>query len=604
MIDYPIVNARAASREMLDVFKGYDRELRIGEGEFRDMENLSSDGYPVLTVRKRRGTLVDIDDLPATELPREGEITGVVYTDRWGVLYTQGANLYRFAGINAFAQMDLNEEPKRFVFMGAYLIILPDMKYINLENTQDFGPLGHSVAVTEGEVTFQLCKADGEAYDVTTVQGAQPEDPADGALWIDTSGSPHVLKQWSAAMEQWATVATTYVKISGLNYGTDGQWFSQYDGVTISGITAAGATHLNGSAVLQSESNGTSIVIVGLLDQVVKQTCIAEQPIRVERRIPVLDHVVEAGNRLWGCRHGKDLDGNTVNEIYGSKLGDPKNWSCFMGIATDSWTASIGSQGDFTGAANIGGYPVFYKQDIRHKVWISDSGAHQIASLPCQGVRYGCGKSVAVMDGAAVYKSGSGFCLDDGSGPVEIGQCFAGAGYDGAVGCACGHKYYVSMMDKEDAWHLFVYDADKKLWHREDDFHAVGLWGCASWVAGTDGRLLLDMTSGTERQDMEQAVCWMAETGELGLESPDRKYISRLDLRLSMEVGAELTVYVQYDTEPEWVALGSIRGTSLQSFSLPLRLRRCQHFRLRFEGVGDTKLYSITKTIMKGSDRR
>ncbi len=604
MIDYPTLKARVTSREMLDAFKGYNRNLRISEGEFRDMENLSSNGYPVLSVRKKRGTLVDINDLPATELPREGKITGVVYTDRWGVLYTQGPNLYRFSGINAFAQMELNDEPKRFVFMGALLIILPDMKYINLEHTQDYGPLGHSVSVTEGEVTFQLCKADGEPYDVTTVQDAQPENPADGALWIDTSESTHALKQYSAAMEQWTTVATTYVKISGLNYGTDGQFFGQYDGVTISGITAEGATHLNGAAVLQTKSNSNSIVIVGLLDKVVKQTCTAEDPIRVERRIPVMDYVVEAGNRLWGCRHGKDLDGNTVNEIYGSKLGDPKNWSCFMGIATDSWTASVGSQGDFTGAANIGGYPVFYKQDIRHKVWISGTGAHQIASLPCQGVRYGCGKSVAVMDGMAIYKTNGGFCVDDGSGPVEIGQCFAGAEYDDAMGCACAHKYYVSMKDKEEMWHLFVYDAEKKLWHRENDFRAVGLWGCPNWVIGTDGELLLDMTSGTERKNMEQMIRWMAETGEIGLEMPDRKYISRLDLRLSMEIGAELNVYVQYDTELEWVALGSIRGTSLQSFSLPLRLRRCDHLRLRFEGEGDIKIYSITKTIMKGSARR
>jgi hypothetical protein len=69
-----------------------------------------------------------------------------------------------------------------------------------------------------------------------------------------------------------------------------------------------------------------------------------------------------------------------------------------------------------------------------------------------------------------------------------------------------------------------------------------------------------------------------------------------------MEVGAELTVYAQYDTEPEWVALGSIRGTGLQSFSLPLRLRRCDHLRLRLEGEGDVKLYSITKTIQEGSE--
>ena len=321
--------------------------------------------------------------------------------------------------------------------------------------------------------------------------------------------------------------------------------------------------------------------------------------------MPEMDYVVEAGNRLWGCRYGKNLDGVTVNEIYCSKLGDPRNWECYMGISTDSWAASLGSQGPFTGAANIAGSPVFYKRDMRHKVWISSTGAHQIADLPCKGVKAGCGGSVAVMENVAVYKSLDGFCMDDGSGPVDIGQCFAGAQYHDAVGCACGHKYYVLMTDSEQKRHLFVYDADRKMWHREAVGSVSAIVGCGMWAAGVDGKKILDMTSGTlQKGAMEGPVRWMAELGEMGLESPDRQYVSRLDLRLAMELGAELTVYIRYDSGPGWEVLGSISGTTLRTFSLPLRLRRCDHFALRLEGEGDVKLYSITKTIMKGSDRR
>lgn len=589
MINYPRLAEQPSSREMVDVFKGYNRNLRIKEGEFSDMENLSSDCYPVLSVRKQRRTVIDVSKL-------EGEVTGVIMTDRWGLLHTQGGNLYSNGAI--MANLELNDEPKRFVMMGQNLIILPDMKYVNLGTLQGYGSMGHVVEVTKGEVTFELCNAEGEVYDEATVSATAPEDPADQELWIDSSVTPHILKQYSKALDQWAIISTTYVKISGLNRGTDGQWFSQYDGVTISGITAEGATHLNGSAVLQSKSNVYNIVVVGILDETVKQTCSADSPVRIERKIPAMDYVIEAGNRLWGCRHD-----NGVNEIYASKLGDFKNWNCFMGISTDSWVGSVGSQGDFTGAANIGGCPVFYKADMRHKVWISDTGAHQISSTPCQGVQQGCGGSVATMDGVAIYKSYGGFCMDDGSGPEEIGACFAGARYNNAVGCAWGHKYYVSM-ENDEGWHLFVYDADKKLWHREDDFHAISFSSVIGCVIAVEngGKALIDMNSG-EQQDgrMEGTVHWMAQTGEIGIDSPDQKYISRLTLRLSMEVGAELTIYAQYDMEPEWVALGSIRGTSLRSFSLPIRPRRCDHLRLRFEGEGDVNLYSITKTIEEGS---
>jgi len=52
---YPTLTELPTSREMIDVFKGYNHNLRIGGGEFYDMENLSSDNYPVLSPRSPRG---------------------------------------------------------------------------------------------------------------------------------------------------------------------------------------------------------------------------------------------------------------------------------------------------------------------------------------------------------------------------------------------------------------------------------------------------------------------------------------------------------------------------------------------------------------------
>ena len=40
---------------MVDVFKGYNHNLRIGDGEFFDMKNMTSDHYPVLSPRGKRG---------------------------------------------------------------------------------------------------------------------------------------------------------------------------------------------------------------------------------------------------------------------------------------------------------------------------------------------------------------------------------------------------------------------------------------------------------------------------------------------------------------------------------------------------------------------
>ena len=52
----PLLNEIPATREMIEVFSGYNHNLRIGEGEFYDMKNLSSDDYPVLSPRRKRGS--------------------------------------------------------------------------------------------------------------------------------------------------------------------------------------------------------------------------------------------------------------------------------------------------------------------------------------------------------------------------------------------------------------------------------------------------------------------------------------------------------------------------------------------------------------------
>lgn len=100
----------------------------------------------------------------------------------------------------------------------------------------------------------------------------------------------------------------------------------------------------------------------------------------------------------------------------------------------------------------------------------------------------------------------------------------------------------------------------------------------------------------------EEAVSWMAATGDLGLELPEQKYITRLTLRLSLDPGATLEIYAQYDREEAWVKLGQVYGTDLRSFSLPVRPRRCDQLRLKLQGTGMCKLYSITKTLGKGSE--
>ena len=573
---YPKLKVLKSSRQMVDTFKGYNHNLRITDGEFYDMKNMTSDSYPVLSPRGKRGMYAS----PASP-------TGLIAKD--ALCYVDGTdfvmNEYRI-------DMGLSDEPKQLVSMGAYVIILPDKKYINTANIGDRGNI-EAEFTTNSTASFTLCRLDSTEY-VTDYppSDTEPSGAKNMQLWVDTSTTPHSLKQYSESAGMWVTIATTYIKISHPNIG---KAFEQYDGIEISGLEETGAASLNGSAVVW-EKGDDYIVVVGILDEVVD----VELPFTISRKMPKLDFVIESENRLWGCRYGTANNGEIVNEIYASKLGDFKNWSCYMGLSTDSYTASCGTDGQFTGAITHLGYPLFWKEGFVHKVYGNYPSNFQIQTTACRGVQKDCHKSLAIVNETLFYKARSGIMAYDGSLPTEASYALGNEAYAEAVGGSIGNKYYVSMKDKDEKWHLFVYDMGKGMWHREDNLHAEYFCSCRGELYAINGKNIITML-GSGVQDLADTK-WMVETGEIGISSPDMKYISRLTVRLMLEPNATCRFYAKYDFSDDWEYLFTQVGTSLRSFSIPIRPKRCDHMKLRIEGMGVAKIYSFTKTIEQGSE--
>ena len=586
---YPTLYTKDNSRQMIDTFKGYNHNLRIGDGEFFDMKNMTSDYYPVLSPRSKRGVYA----LPANP-------TGLIAKD--ALCYVDGTefvmNEYR-------VDMGLNDEPKQLISMGAYVIIMPDKKYINTKDLTDFGDIEAEVK-THAAVSFTLCKLDGSDYS-SGIPTDEPAEPANMDLWIDVSTEPHSLKQWSESAGMWVTIATTYVKISSAGIGAQ---FEKYDGINISGLkdvelhdnitgkvieNTSDLAALEGAAVVW-EKGDDYIVVVGILDAV---KTISDQ-ITISRKMPIMDYVVESENRLWGCRYGEAANGEIVNEIYASKLGDFKNWNCYMGLSTDSYTASVGTDGQFTGAITHLGYPLFFKENCVHKVYGNYPANFQIQTTACRGVQKGCDKSLAIVNETLFYKARSGVCAYDGSLPTEVSYVMGNESYSDAVGGSHGNKYYISMKDTLGAYHLFVYDLAKGMWHKEDDLQADCFCSCSGEMYAIAGGKIITMLGSGDKDDND--VQWMVETGEIGISSPDMKYISRLTVRMSMDIGSEVRFYAQYDFCDEWELLFALQGNNLRSFSLPIRPKRCDHMKLRIEGDGVVRIYSITKTIEQGSE--
>ena len=661
---YPKLRVLESSRQMVDNFKGYNHNLRIGDGEFFNMKNMTSDHYPILSPRGQRGVYASPAD------PK-----GLVSKD--ALCYVDGSkfviNRHEIdMGLNDYFDTGLNgkEEHKQLISMGAYVIIMPDKKYINTKDFTDFGNIEAFYPGVEGEkvtASYAMCKIDGAEYTDVIISSTAPtgsygvldsvvgeygdgtektdgggsgaiediggsegtggsedtgisdvtdssksEGPAHMQLWIDTSTTPHTLKQYSATSATWVQIATTYIKISAPNIA---QNFKQYDAVKISGfpeeskqlsemndITYPLWEVYHDPGVTEGEdqrAEGTNdyIVIVGILDEVVTY----ESNLKIARTMPIMDFVIEAGNRLYGCRYGTSANGEVVNEIYASKLGDFRNWNCMMQVSTDSWVGGVGSDGQFTGAITHMGYPLFFKENCVHKVYGQYPANFQIQTTTCRGVQKGCERSLSIVNETLFYKARGCVCAYDGSLPTEVSYALGNEAYSEAVGGANGNKYYISMKDVSGNYNLFAYDTAKGMWHKEDDLQVDCFCSCdGEMYAISDGKIITLLGSGTPS---DEPVEWMAETGEIGISSPDMKYISRLTIRMAMDIGAEFSIYAKYDFSEGWEHLTTIQGTSLRSFSLPIRPKRCDHMKLRFEGVGMTKIYSITKTIEQGSDR-
>lgn len=583
---FPTLYARQRTQETQDVFSGYNHNIRINDGEFYDMKNLSSDNYPVLSQRKLRGLYV-----------QDVNVQGMIAKD--SLCYIDGTDfVINEYHIDLCLSTDAEDCPKQLVSMGAFVIILPDKKYINTADLTDYGSIEAEVT-TAAQVNFIPCKLDGTEYTADYIQSEEPESPGNMALWVDTSTEPHSLKQYASGTSMWASVETTYVKIHCAGIGAP---FSQYDGVQISGLAEQENTQiaqLDGAAIVYAQGQDY-IVVVGILDS----SASIDTPITISRKMPLMDFVVENENRLWGCRYGLNLDNEVVNEIYCCKLGDFKNWNCFMGISTDSYVVSLGTDGQFTGAISHAGHPLFWKENFLHDVYGQIPANFQVQTTACRGVQKGCSRSLAIVNEILYYKARHAVCAYDGSLPTEVSAALGEERYQNAVAAAHGNKYYISMEKADGTDHvLMVLDTAKGLWHKEDNLKAYLFCSCRDelYCATDDGKIITILGSGTE---YEKKLSWMAETGMIGTHYPNRKYLSKLNIRLMLDLNSYLTVSVQYDSCGNWQRLWVIGGRDRTSFTIPVIPQRCDHFRLRFEVDGNCMIYSITKTLAHGSDEK
>lgn len=619
----------SAKRQLVTTFYGLDRtdlcgeDTSDGESYFTDMKNGGSDSFPFAASRSGRG-ITKLLDNPAN---------GLLGTDK--LAYVDGQKLI-YDGREVLT--DLIDGEKRLVAFGANILIYPDQKYYNTV-TGESGAMetaetvSGSETILTGNVKYKASDSrittddDGNVYiSVNYIMGWRgftlnsvlcksakesfymPQLYVDGENATKDSFKNYLRVRIQNGMIEYISSATTVCIGLGSDRYTleDIAWTAlPIEAVTAPELTGETGYLWNGDTPIKITDGMLYLAEPGDLSSVFTSIGNTSSSALVctynwaKSNLPRLDHVCVLDNRLWGCRYGMQAGSTAaVNEIYCSALGDFKKWSTFQGISTDPWYAGVAETGPFTGAVAYGGHPIFFKEDCAYVI----SGSYppySVTTLHIAGVAQGASRSICEVDGALFYKSRYAVMRYTSSSIGSVSDRL-GRLPDAVRACAGSYngKYYLSL-----AGEIYVYDTKRGMWCAEDVCGAVDF-------ATADGKLYI--AGGRGDTDGKYPICvaapgmaaeadmpWSFTTPRIGYGLPNRKYVSRVLIRLEIGDAALPTVELSRDGGA-WEALSCAArvgtdGARTGSIAIPIRPRRCESFRIRVSGIGTYKLTGITK---------
>lgn len=608
-------------------FKGLNKTSYVAEGEFQDMLNITSDNYPALSPSPKK---IDIGNTAPLY-----EITGMVSKD--GYIYaTAGTFLYVIEDGEIVKSYDIGLEDgeKQLVCNATYIIIWPDQIVFNTKE-KTWEKIGNSRLEGAGNEANAIYirrtnKYGGvfeneldpieELREKTYRLKTTPSSPADGEYWYDRSAKPATLHKWSEQQQMWADVALDYItiyqesdssgEIEEYIYNTGDSIYLTMNGTSMSSIEYGSGNSLGiMEMTVGKDIEQNSFVISTFKDKKVGDkyitgmilggvaTCelgdIAPCKIYkcdIERKVPDMDFICEMGNRIWGCS-------SEQHEIYASMLGTPTSWYKYEGISDDSYAATIGTDGQFTGIAADNSIVYFFKEECVHYVAGSKPANFTISTIKLDGIEKGSHKSAKYLNGYFYYKARRGVMCFNGSSAMDISKKIQVDDYTNGIAGVYKDKYYISL-EKDGISELFVLDTAKSMWHKEETEncktlleHAGNLYLCTENT--------IKIINSNWYEDVE----WYCVTGDIDASTHIKKYLSKIMARIQLESNAKIRFDIMFDSDGVWYKAYECRGLRRkQSLSIPIMARRCDHFKIKISGQGLFKLYSLTKVIEGGSE--
>lgn len=629
-----------SSRIVTDVFGGYNANTVISDNEFSFINNMSTDSYPALATRRPHARYKNFKHQVLGAISTNDKLT-YVYLDnakRLHIVIDEDEESGDYT-IDYTPLKDSEYTGRSIVVMGAYYVILPDKMYFNSVDPNDKGKIEIKNTVN-GDIKIQLTNEEGKPYSVEYRCEQEPtKDPNykdlvfyDGDIWENTNDNR--LYEYSFNKNSWTLVEHKYITIEAPKL-TEG--LETGDLIDISGLVNAEEPYaninlegINGSRKIV-KIDGDSLTVEYSIE--VSNLIEVRESITVARTMPNMDIIFEHENRLWGCRYGDSINGELVNEIYASALGNFKRWYDSEGVSTDSFTASVGTPGKFTAGISYLGRPYFFKEDSILTVYGKYPTQYQLDVTNGRGVLEGADKSLALVNELLYYRSRHDICAFDGTLPVSVSYALGelplpDTRFDNpAYGTACAFRdnYIIALsyrkISNTPINGMLIYDTRTKIWHVTDEGLTIdelilieGQRDVYKLMPGNDFIDSLYDTpeeTASKTEDEEDGVpnyekkrSWALETGDIFLSTPDNKYITRITVRLRAENNVKVSIkYARGSYGEELVHTSTLACESeLHSFSLPVRGIRTDSFRIRIEGKGKACIYSIAKTVEDGSE--
>ena len=627
-------------------FSGINRQPNAPDGAIFNTTNMDSLRMPCLAPRKKR------------------KIIHQSSTDHYGIYPYNGGLIWVHGSMLLYNDKDISpisSGMKKIAAMNDWAIIYPDKKIYYLKEIDD-EPVEYTETFTD-TVNFQDGTLNGEAAEKNTIRFSTlylPNTDLRPGMVVSIvvgSGDPENFTIQEVGLRELrfeensftnqqnvsVTITRTYTEESpnvgfitekpmdmevtaSASFVVDTLYETTIESTTVDWrelpIYVGDCITISGSTV--SENNRDAIIRG--IDKVVKNgvdvyriivddnifTAVTGQNITVSRHEPDMDGFFVHENRLWGWK------GKT---IYASAFGDPRNFSIYEGLESDSWSLDVEGFGEIVGGISYQGYPTFFTETCVYRIYGDRPTQYRLMQCGHIGLERGSADSLAIAGEALYYLSPSGMARFSGGYSQNVHAPFGELKFKNGKAASDGIRYMINMQLVGDTYQTYVYDTRWDAWFRfdGDQYRALaadnGIYMMTAKSIMRDGNAPNPtwLTPTTETAAVSSEVEFNDFTGNYwtagrGYGNPSRKGTSKLLLRMSISANTSVTVSICFD-QGTWKDIKTLvgptsGGAKMKSYNVPITPRRSDNYRIRLScpGGGDWTLHSLVREEYSGSD--